>query len=147
MILKTSQRGGSRQLAIHLLNRFGNDYVEIADLRGAIAPDLHGAFDEWRAMASATRCRNYLYSLSIKDGHEGGQALSRDQYFEFIGRVEKSLALSDQPRAVVLHTNQGREHCHVVWSRIDTEKGKAVQISHDHWKLRSIAQEFARDHG
>src|SRR5262249_1817878 len=40
----------------------------------------------------------------------------------------------------------GREHCHVVWSRIDGFKGKAVQMSHDHQKLRKIAQEYARDH-
>ena len=40
-----------------------------------------------------------------------------------------------------------REHCHAVWSRIDTEKMKAVHIAHDRLKLRTVAQDFARDHG
>ena len=56
------------------------------------------------------------------------------------------LGLSGQPRAVVFHVKHGREHCHVVWSRIDTEKMKAVQLSHDRQKLRAVAQEYARDH-
>src|SRR5207244_10337916 len=31
--------------------------------------------------------------------------------------------------------------------RIDDEKMKALQISHDRLKLRTVAREFARDHG
>jgi Phage integrase family len=44
MVPKGSQRGGGQQLATHLLNEFDNDRVELADLRGAIAQDLHGVF-------------------------------------------------------------------------------------------------------
>ena len=62
MIPKASQRGGGQQLATHLQNSFDNDNVELADLRGAIAQDLHGAFAEWYADSTATQCRKYLYS-------------------------------------------------------------------------------------
>jgi hypothetical protein len=98
----------------------------------------------------ATQCLKYLYSLSINpDLRQGG--LTRAQYFDLIERAEKELGLSGQPRAVVFHVhNDGREHYHVVWSRIDMEiekKSKAIQMSRDRLKLRRVAQEFARDHG
>src|SRR5262249_23369799 len=40
----------------------------------------------------------------------------------------------------------GREHYHVVWSRIDGFKAKALQMSHDRQKLRRVAQEYAHEH-
>ena len=55
MILKGNQRGGGQQLAAHLMNSFDNERVEVADMRGAIADDLSGAFAEWAAQASATK--------------------------------------------------------------------------------------------
>ncbi|MGH6879012.1 MAG: relaxase/mobilization nuclease domain-containing protein [Rhizomicrobium sp.] len=145
MIPKGNQRGGGQQLATHLLNAYDNDSVEVADVRGAIAPDLHGAFAEWYAEAKGTKCVKYLYSLSINPDHTQGP-YNREHYNDFIRRTEDKLGLVGQPRAVVFHVKHGREHCHVVWSRIDTEKMKAVQLSHDRQKLRAVAQEYARDH-
>jgi Relaxase/Mobilisation nuclease domain len=147
MILKGNQRGSGRQLATQLLNADNNQSIEILELRGSIARKLHGAFEEWYACSTATRCLKYLYSLSINP-HPRQGGLTQAQYFDLIERTEKELGLSGQPRAVVFHVpNDGREHCHVVWSRIDIEKCKAVQMSHDRLKLRRVAQEFARDHG
>jgi hypothetical protein len=146
MIPKGSQRGGGQQLATHLLNEFDNDRVELAQVRGAISPDLHGAFAEWRAVSRATKCLKYLYSLSLNPDPQQGP-LTRDQYLDFISRAEKALGLSEQPRAIVFHVKYGREHCHTVWSRIDERTVKAVQLSHDHQSLRTVAREFARDHG
>ena len=145
MIPKGNQRGGGQQLATHLLNAYDNDSVEVADVRGAIAGDLHGAFAEWYAEAKGTKCVKYLYSLSINPDHTQGP-YNREHYNDFIRRTEDKLGLSGQPRAVVFHVKHGREHCHVIWSRIDTEKMKAVQLSHDRQKLRAVAQEYARDH-
>jgi MobA/VirD2-like, nuclease domain len=145
MIPKGNQRAGGQQLATHLLNAYDNDRVEVAEVRGAIAQDLHGAFAEWYAEAKATDCRKYLYSLSINPDHTQGP-YTREHYYDFIRRTEKSLGLANQPRAVVFHVKHGREHCHIVWSRIDTEKMKAVQLSHDRQKLRTVAQEYAHDH-
>lgn len=147
MIPKSSQRGGGRDLATHLLNAFDNEFVELADVRGAVAHDLHGAFAEWEAIGSAlTRSRNYLYSLSINPDHRQG-ALTREQYADYADRVEKALGLSGQPRAMVFHIKDGREHCHVVWSRIDAQAGKAIHMAFDHQKLMMVTREFAREHG
>ena len=51
MILKGSQRAGPRQLAVHLLNDRDNDHVEVQELRGFVAGDLHGARVEAQAIA------------------------------------------------------------------------------------------------
>ncbi|MBS9405466.1 relaxase/mobilization nuclease domain-containing protein [Halomonas sp. TRM85114] len=147
MIPFGSQRGLGQDLATHLLNAHDNERVEVIEVHGAIADDLHGAMTEWEAHAHAlTRCRNYLYSLSINPDPAQGP-LTRTQYADYINRVEEKLGLSGQPRAVVFHVKYGREHCHVVWSRIDTEKERAVPIAFDHEKLMMVTRDFARDHG
>jgi hypothetical protein len=151
MILKGNQRGGGQQLAAHLLNSFDNERVEVADVRGSVAQDLSGAFAEWAAEARGTKCSKNLYSLSLNPDQAQGH-LNREQYLDLLERTERSLKLVGQPRAVVFHEKRDkdgvlREHCHAIWSRIDTEHMKAVQISHDRLKLRTVAREFARDYG
>ncbi len=64
-----------------------------------------------------------------------------------IARVEEQLGLSAQPRAIVFHEKEGRRHAHAVWSRIDMEKMKAVQMSFDHEKLKSLSRELFLEHG
>ncbi len=151
MIPFGSQRASGQDLATHLLNEHDNEKMEVASVRGAIAQDLHGAFAEWEAQAHAlTRCRKYLYSLSINPDPAQGP-LTREQYADYIDRVEDRLGLADQPRAVIFHIkpdNDGRprEHCHVVWSRVDAENAKAVHIAFDREKLMMVTREFARDH-
>jgi len=147
MIPKASQRAGGQDLATHLLNAHDNEYVELAEVRGAVADDLHGSFAEWEAIAhNLTKCRNYLYSLSVNPDLGQGQ-LSREQYRDYADRVETTLGLTGQPRALVFHIKEGREHCHIVWSRIDARAGKAIHQPFDHDKLMMVTREFARDHG
>jgi hypothetical protein len=143
MILKGNQRAGGDELASHLMNAFDNEHVEVAQVRGTVADDLHGAFGEYEAHAAGTRCKEPLYSLSINPS----APISRDRYYTAIDRIEQRLGLSGQPRAVVFHVKHGREHCHVVWSRIDTAKMRAVQLSHDRQKLRSLSRELAVEFG
>jgi hypothetical protein len=154
MIMKGNQRGGGQQLASHLMNSFDNERVEVAEVSGAVAQDLSGAFAEWEAQASATKMeRKFYYHLMLNPDQAQGR-LTREQYYDLIARTERSLNLVGQPRAVVFHEKRDfngvpREHCHVAWSRVDMrrEKIKAVEISHDRLKLRTVAREFCRDHG
>lgn len=151
MIAKGNQRGGGGQLAAHLMNALDNEHIELAETRGSIADDISGAFNEWRADSKTTRCEKYLYSLSVNPDQAQGR-ISREEYFEFLERAERRLGLAGQPRIVVFHEKRDcngelRQHCHAVWSRIDTAAGKAIPIAHDRMKLRSVAQEFARDLG
>lgn len=152
MIVFGSQRGSGRDLATHLLNTHDNEHLELADLRGSIAEDLHGAFAEWEAQAHAmTKAKKYLYSLSINPDPTQGR-LTRAQYEDYIARAEQSLGLMHQPRAMVFHIKEGvdgalREHCHVVWSRTDVQDCKAVHIPFDRQKLMMVTRAFAHDHG
>lgn len=143
MILKGNQRGGGADLALHLMNAHDNERIEIAQIRGTVADDLYGAFGEFEAIAAGTRCKKPLYSLSINPS----EPLTREQYAAAIDRIEEGLGLSGQARAVVFHVKNGREHCHVVWSRIDPQSMRAVHIAHDRMKLRTLSRELAREYG
>jgi len=141
MILKGSQRTGGSDLATHLLNEFDNDDIAVAEMKGTVAGSLHGALAEYEAAASGTRCEKPLYSLSINPS----APITRNQYKSAIARIEHRLGLTGQKRAVVFHVKNGREHCHVVWSRINVKTMTAIPISHDHLKLRTLARELAAE--
>ncbi|WP_318886369.1 relaxase/mobilization nuclease domain-containing protein [Sinorhizobium meliloti] len=148
MILKGNQRGNGADLAIHLVNSFDNESIEVAQVYGAVADDLLGAFAEFEAVSLGTRAREYLYSLSISPP----SPLTRAQYFEAIGMIEERLGLAGQPRAVVFHVKPdergiSREHCHVVWSRTDIEKMRAVHMAHDRRKLMDMAVALSHKFG
>jgi hypothetical protein len=143
MILKGNQRAGAADLATHLSNEYDNERIEIAEVRGTVADDLHGALAEIEAVAAGTRCREPLYSLAINPS----APISRDQYMAAIDHVEGKLGLTGQPRAVIFHVKNGREHCHVVWSRIDLDTMTAIPLSHDRMKLRTCARELAHAYG
>lgn len=143
MILKGNQRTGAADLATHLSNEYDNERVEIAQLRGTVAGDLHGALADFAGMAKATRCKQPLYSLAINPA----APLSREQYMAAIDHIEGKLGLTGQPRAVVFHVKNGREHCHVVWSRIDLDNMRAIGLNHDRMKLRTCARELAHAYG
>lgn len=156
MILQGNIRANGANLARHLMNdrqpdpeaiyqptQIGNERVEVAQLRGFAGRDLAEAFGEAEAIAAGTRCTKPLYSLSINPS----QPMTRDQYDHAVDRIEQKLGLTDQPRAVVFHVKNGREHCHVVWSRIDHEKMQARHMEFDHQKLREVARELVREFG
>lgn len=152
MIAFGSQRGNGADLAIHLANAEDNEYVEVAEIRGAIADDISGAFAEMEAKARAlTKAKKWLYSLSINPDPAQGQ-LTREQYLDYIERAESSLGLIGHDRAIVFHIKEDkagnlREHCHTVWSRTDEQNCRAVNIPWDKFKLMAVTREFAHDHG
>ena len=64
MILKASQRGGGKQLALHLLKTEENEHVELHEIRGFVSQDIDGAFKEAHATNRGTRCKQFLFSVS-----------------------------------------------------------------------------------
>jgi hypothetical protein len=143
MILKGNARKNGKELASHLLNASSNEHVELAELRGFAGDDLHQAFAEIEAIATGTKADKYLYSLSINPN----DPLTREQYQTAIDHIEKKLGLTDQARAIVFHVKEGREHAHVVWSKINAEKMQAVHMAFDRQTLREASQELAREFG
>src|SRR5690606_32007004 len=134
LILKGSQRAGGRQLAAHLLRTDENEHVEVHELRGFMADDLHGAFQEAYAASKGTRAKQPFFSLSLNP--PANENVPTEIFEDAIDRVEQRLGLAGQPRAVVFHEKDGRRHAHAVWSRIDTDAMKAVNLPHYKVKLR-----------
>lgn len=145
MILKGSQRSGARQLAAHLLNERDNDHVSVLELRGFVASDLHGALDEAHAVSKGTQCKQFMFSLSLNPPKEA--VASEVDFRRAADAAEERLGLSGQPRAIIIHEKEGRRHAHVVWSRIDAAKLKAVNLSHYKRKLTSLSKELYLEHG
>ncbi len=143
MILQGNQRGGGRDLALHLLKE-ENDHVEVHELRGFVSSDLKAAFDEAYAVSKCTKAKQYLFSLSLNPPEK--EKVATDSFKEAIAKVENSLNLKDQPRAIVFHEKNGRRHCHVVWSRTDTKHSKAIPLPHTKRKLMDISRELFVQH-
>ncbi|WP_375205344.1 relaxase/mobilization nuclease domain-containing protein [Hyphococcus sp.] len=144
MILVGNQRGGAKNLANHLLSQ-DNEHVEVHEIRGFASDDLHGAFHEAYAMSKGTRCKQFLFSLSLNPPAQ--ERVKTPIFEEAISKVETKLGLENQPRAIVFHEKEGRRHAHVVWSRINAEEMKAVQLSYSHRKLQEVSREIYLEHG
>lgn len=144
MILKGSQRSGAKPLAVHLLNERDNDHVTVFELRGFVASDLLGAFREAEAISKGTRCTQYLFSLSLNP--PVGASVSEEQFRQAAEDAEQRLGLKGQPRAIVFHEKEGRRHAHVVWSRIDADSMKAINLPHFKRRLNELGKELYLQH-
>ena len=144
MILKGSQRGGGQELAVHLMRSDENEHVEVHELRGFAADDLPGAFKEVQAVSRATKCRQFLFSLSLNPPE--AESVPVAVFEAAIDRIEEKLGLEGQPRAVVFHEKEGRRHAHCVWSRIDSETMTARQMSFFKTRLTEVSRELYLEH-
>jgi hypothetical protein len=145
MIIKGKSRAGPQQLATHLGNAEKNERVSLIETRGTIAQDLRGALVEMDAYAIGTKCERSLYHAAISP--EPPHVLTPEQRSEAIDLLEKRLGLDGHARVVVTHEKLGRQHIHVVWSRIDLSKMRAVSDSHNYRKHEEVARELERRFG
>lgn len=145
MILKGSQRSGGRQLAAHLLNTRDNEHVEVHELRGFASGDLHSAFQEAEAVSRGTRAKQFLFSLSLNPPPR--ERVTIEAYEKAIDAVERKLGLENQPRAIVFHEKDGRRHAHAVWSRIDVDRMRAINLPHFKQRLQEVSRQLYREHG
>jgi len=144
MILEGNARGFGAELARHLMNLRDNDHVSLHSLDGFLAEDLAGALEEAEAISQATQCRKYLFSLSLNPPPEA--SVSEAEFEAVIARAERDLGLAGQPKAIVFHEKNGRRHVHVVWSRIDAGRMKAINLPHFKRKLMAISRELYLEH-
>ncbi|MAU41078.1 MAG: relaxase [Kordiimonas sp.] len=145
MILKGSQRSGGKQLAAHLLKTEENEHVEVHELRGFMSEDLPTAFNEIHAVSKGTRAKQPFFSLSLSP--PPNERVPIEVFETAIEQIEQKLGLEDQPRAIVFHEKEGRRHAHVVWSRIDTDEMKAVNLPFYKMKLKDVSRELYLEHG
>jgi hypothetical protein len=148
MVIKGGSISGAARFAAHLqrtdTNEIRNDVIEMRDVA---ATDLRGAFREMEAVATGCpNCKKPLYQASINT--QAKERMTDEQRMQSVDRLEKELGLTGQPRVVVVHEkNDGREHCHVVWSRIDLDKMRTISDSHNFRKHEIVARELEREFG
>ena len=145
MILKASQRGGAKQLGLHLLKTEENEHVEIHDIRGFMANDVIGALREAEAIAKGTKCRQYLFSVSLNPPQN--ERVHINTFENALEAIEEKNGLEGQPRVVVFHEKEGRRHAHAVWSRIDPETMTAKPMSFYKNKLRETSRQLYLENG
>lgn len=144
MILDGNQRGGARDLAVHLMKP-ENEHIEIHEIRGFVGDTVMDALREAEAISRGTKCVQHLYSLSLSPPETANVPVSA--FENAIDRIEEKLSLIGHPRVIVFHEKQGRRHAHCVWSRIDANTMIAVRMSHDRHKLADISRQLYMEHG
>jgi len=132
-------------MALHLLNGEQNEHVTVHEVSGFVADDVLGALNEAYAISKATKCKQFMYSLSLNPPSD--KSVPVEIFEQTLDRVEKKLGLVDQPRVVVFHEKEGRRHAHCVWSRINTNEMKAINISFPKLKLNEISKSLYLEHG
>lgn len=145
MILKGSQRAGGANLAGHLMRTDENEHVDLHEVRGFASNNLKEAFKETEAISRGTKCKQYLFSLSLSPPE--GERVPVSVFMSAIDRAEERLDLQGQPRAVVFHEKEGRRHAHCAWSRIDAETMTAKQMSFYKTKLQSLSRDLYLENG
>src|ERR1019366_10395636 len=112
MVIKGKSVAGAGRLAAHLQRLDTNERMELIELRDVAATDLRGALQEMEAIASGCpNCQKPFYHASINT--RADEHLTPEQRMASIDRLEEKLGLTGQPRAVVVHEKDGREHCHI----------------------------------
>jgi hypothetical protein len=100
---------------------------------------------ELEAVASGSRATKPFYHASINTRAE--ERLTDEQRAYAIDRLEEKLGLTGQPRMVVVHQKVGREHCHIVWSRIQLQTMRTISDSHNYRKHEEVARSLEREFG
>lgn len=145
MILKASQRGGGKQLGLHLMKHEENEHVEVHEIRGFVSDDIVGALKEAHAISLGTRCKQFLFSVSLNP--PPNEKVPVETFEAAVARIEEKNNLTGQPRIVVFHEKEGRRHAHAVWSRIDAETMTARNLPHFKLKLRDLSRELYLENG
>ncbi len=145
MVVKGSARGGAGELAYHLLRVDTNETVNVLEFAGVASKTLRGALLELDAMGAGSRSKRTLYHASINT--PVAEQLTPEQQTRARERLALELGLQFQPYAVVEHVKHGRQHTHIVWSRIDTETAKAIPDAHNYRKHEIVCRELEREFG
>ncbi len=148
MVIKGKSVAGAKRLALHLARKDTNERRnETIELRDVAAPELAGALREMEAVAKGCpNCKKPFYHASINT--PSNERLTDEQRLQAIDRLEKELGLAGQPRVVVVHEKKdGREHCHVVWSRIRLDDMRTIHDGHNFRKHELVARDLEREFG
>lgn len=145
MIIKGGSHSG-RGLGAYLFQD-KNERAELWGIRGVIpGQTINEAIATWQGLAYTTtqKCEKPLYHAQLNPD----RVLSTHEWEQALAVFEKEMGFENQPRAVVFHSYKGREHVHLVYSRI--ENGRAISDSwnylHHEKASREIEKELGLEH-
>lgn len=142
MIIKGKSRAAAGQAGNYLLDQKKNDRAELIEITNTLSPTVKGAMREWEAVASGSKCKDFVYHASINPMK--GEHLTPEQWAVAVDLLAKNLGLEDHQRLVVEHERGGRIHRHILFNRVDPEKGKAVRMSHNFRAHELTARELEK---
>lgn len=119
MIIKGKSRARPKGLAKHLERTDTNEHVDLLQVDFSATGNLEEALCDMQALCLGTQGKNGLYHANI-DPH-ADYPMTREQWERCADVLEQELGFEGQPRVIVLHKKEGREHIHVVWARTDID--------------------------
>lgn len=137
--------GTAPSLAAHLQRTDTNERVDVLEMQGFAFDHLAGAFAEINATAAATRADKAAYHAKINPAP--GETLTREQALHAADKLGEELGFNGQPRVVVEHEKNGRQHFHVVWSRIDLDRMKAIDTPQNYIAHERVSRELELEFG
>jgi hypothetical protein len=142
MIVKGNTHDSGVRLARYLSTGKQDEFAQLWDLRGFAARDITEAFRTVQVIAAGTRCQQPFFHVQIRN--RDGETLSRSQWESVVDRIERTLGLRDQPRAIAVHIDHrtGHEHLHVAWSRINENTLRAAPLPFYKLRLKTVAREL-----
>lgn len=121
MIINGASRSNGAFFARHLMRADHNERVTVMEMRGfSHASDVREAFGEMQDRAEGSRIKNPFYHVNINT--RADELLTPEQWTEAIDATERALGFEGQQRLVIGHGKDGRDHVHVVWSRVYLEQ-------------------------
>ena len=145
MIINGGSRSNGQFFARHLTNAEENECVTLCDIRYLAAENVPDALREMGAVAIGTFCRNFFYHANMNPMDT--ERLTTEQWDYAVKLLEKTLGLEYNARFVVEHQKKGRTHRHVVWSRIEVPRMRAVEMTDDYAKHQTVARQLEREFG
>lgn len=147
MIAKGIPHDNPAKLARYLVTPKEGERAELWELRGFASFSIVNAFRSVRVMAQGTKCRDIFFHVAVRNPES--ESLSRKQWEYAADRIERTLGLDGQPRAIAVHgsTSSGHQHMHVAWSRICTNSLKAKPVPFFKIRLKYVCRELEEHFG
>jgi hypothetical protein len=126
MNLKSTQRAGMNELAIHLISD-ENESVRVVRSRGVVSESILGALQEFQAIANASNCKKHMFHVSASPHPD--EVMTEKQWQILWRQHEKINGLENALYIEVEHVKHGRTHRHRVYERVNSDTGKAINLS------------------
>tara|TARA_R110000796_G_scaffold159169_3_gene275845 strand:- start:103597 stop:104538 length:942 start_codon:yes stop_codon:yes gene_type:complete len=145
MVINGQAVKGAKRLANHLM-KDENEKVSILEISGTVANDnLHFALRDMEDIGKLTKSQTgkVLYHANINP--RKNEALTPEQYIKACDILMEKLGFEGQPRAIVIHQKEGRQHAHLVVQLTDIEKGKLKTISNNYYKHKEVSRSLEKE--